>query len=80
MEYDRANAPTEVLIQSKREHHRVATLSGNAIIRDYYKTQALSGHERVTRFLPRKRTWRQAMAILIREQTRRLRRLISTTV
>jgi len=80
MQYDKANAPTEVLIQSNREHHRVATLSGNAIIRDYYKTQALSGHERVTRLLPRKRTWRQTMANLIREQTKRLRRLLSTAL
>jgi len=81
MQYDRANAPTEALIQCNREHHRIATLSSNGIIRDYYKTQALRGYERVTRLLPRpKFTWRQAMANLIRDKTKRLRRLLSTAL
>jgi len=76
--YDRANAPTEELIEAARLHHRLATLSGNAIIRDYYKTQALTGYERVTQFLPKpKSTWRRTTAQLIREKTKRLRRLIS---
>jgi hypothetical protein len=75
--YDRANAPTEELIQAARLHHIRATLGGNAIIRDYYKTQYLTG-ERVTRLLPRpKFTWRRTTANLIREKTKRLRRLIS---
>lgn len=80
MQYDdKANAPTEVLIQQTREHHRIATLSGNQIIRDYYKTQALSGNERVTRLLtrPTKKIWSKETVKLIRETTKRLRRLIS---
>lgn len=64
MQYDRANAPTEIL--ARREHHRIATLGRNAIIRDYYKTQALRGDERVTRLLPRK--------------TKRPRRMISAAL
>jgi hypothetical protein len=75
--HERSNAPTEALIQARREHHRIATLSGNAIIRDYYRTQVLSGQERVTRLRPRKRTWRQAMNNLIRDKTKRLRRLLA---
>lgn len=78
--YDRANAPTEALIEGVRPDHRIATLGRNAIIRDYYKTQALSGRERVTRLLPRKRTWRDVMSRLIREKTKRLRRLLSTAL
>jgi hypothetical protein len=74
--YDRSNAPTEELIQAKREHHRIATLSGNAIIRDCYRTQVLSGQERVTRILPR-RSWRRVTLNLIREKTKRLRRLLT---
>jgi hypothetical protein len=76
---DRTNAPTEVLIRCEREHHRIATLGRNAIIRDHYKTQALTGNERVTRLLPRP-TWRQTTAKLIREKTKRLRRLITTAL
>jgi len=76
--YERSNAPTEELIQAAREHHRIATLSGNAIIRDYYKTQYLTG-ERVTRILPR-RSWRRVTMNLIREKTKRLRRLLSTAL
>jgi len=74
--YDRANTPTKELIQATRQHHINATLGGNQIIRDYYRTQVLAGRERVTRLLPRP-TWRQTTAKLIREKTKRLRRLIS---
>lgn len=77
MQYDIANAPTELLIQ--REHHRVATLGRNQIIRDHYKTQALSGRERMTKLLPRP-TWRRVAADLIREKTKGLRRLIGTVL
>ncbi len=76
---DRTNAPTEVLIQATRQHHINVTLGGNRIIRDYYRTQFLNGNERVTRLLPRP-TWRQTTAKLIREKTKRLRRLITTAL
>src|SRR5262245_6158471 len=74
--YDRMDAPTEELIIAKREHHRIATLGRNAIIRDYYRTQALRGNERVTLLLPRP-TWRQITVKLISEKTKKLRRLIT---
>jgi hypothetical protein len=76
--YDRSNAPTTILVQ--REHHRIATLGQNRIIRDHYRTQFLNGNERVTRLLPRKRTWRQVMVNLITEKTKRLRRLLSAAL
>lgn len=60
---DRENAPTEPVIT--RQHHRIATL-GNPIIIDRNRTQ----------LLPRL-TWQRATAKLIREKTKRLRRLIS---
>jgi hypothetical protein len=75
--YDRSNAPTTIL--ATRQQHINATLGGNKIIRDYYRTQVLSGQERVTRLLPRP-TWRQMTAKLIREKTKRLRRLITTAL
>jgi len=77
MQYDRANAPTEILAQ--REHHRIATLGRNAIIRDHYRTQALRGNERVTRLLPRP-TWRKMAVNLIREKTKGLRRLLTAAL
>jgi hypothetical protein len=73
--YDISNAPTTVFAQ--REHHRIATLGQNKIIRDYH-TRTLNGQERVTRLLPRRRSWRQAMTDLINSKTKRLRRLLST--
>lgn len=75
--YNKATAPTEILAQ--REHHRIATLGRNAIIRDHYKTQALRGNERVTQLLP-KPTWRKMTVNLIREKTKGLRRLISAVL
>ena len=63
--YDRENAPTQVLTEPltealiRREHHRIATLGRNRIIRDHYKTQALSGRERVTVLLPKTKRPRQ---------------------
>lgn len=75
--HDRANAPTTIL--AARQEHINATLGGNKIIRDYYKTQYLYG-ERVTRLLPRRRSWRQAMTNLIKDKTKRLRRLLSTAL
>lgn len=75
--YDRSNAPTTIL--AERQHHIKATLGGNQIIRDYYKTQFLNG-ERVTRLLPRRKSWRQAMTDLINSKTKRLRRLLSTAL
>jgi len=77
MQQDRANTPTEIL--ARREHHRIATLGRNAIIRDHFKTQALRGNERVTRLLPRP-TWRKMTVNLIREKTKGLRRLITTAL
>jgi len=77
--YDRENAPTEELIQARREHHRIATLGQNKIIRDYH-TRILNGQERVTRLLPRRRSWRQAMTDLINSKTKRLCRLLSTAL
>jgi hypothetical protein len=74
--YDRSNAPTTIL--AERQHHINATLGGNKIIRDYYRTQYLTG-ERVTRLLPRK-TWRRVTMNLIREKTKRLRRLLTTAL
>lgn len=75
---DIANAPTEVLIQ--REYHRIATLSGNRIVRDYYKTQALRGQERVTRLLPRPKPslW-QSIVNLIMGITGKKRAVIAQT-
>ena len=74
--YDRANAPTEELIQGIRPNHAISTLGRNAIIRDYYRTQALRGNERMTKLLPRP-TWRSVTVKLIAEKTKRLRRLIT---
>ena len=65
-----ADAPTETLIQAQRKHHVIATLGHNAIIRDYYKTQALTltGGERVTKLLPRRKPslWRSIVDLIVK--------------
>lgn len=57
--HDRANAPTEALIQ--RQYHRIATLGRNQIIRDHYRTQYLKGNERVTSLLPKTKRPRRTL-------------------
>lgn len=69
---DIANAPTRPLtttILPTRQAHIRATLGGNRIIRDYYKTQYLTG-ERVTRVLPKPSLWRSFFK-LIAEKTKK---------
>jgi hypothetical protein len=71
---DIANAPTRPLttIPLTRQAHIRATLGGNRIIRDYYKTQYLTG-ERVTKVLPRRKSslWRSIIDLFTNHQTQR---------
>jgi hypothetical protein len=63
--YDISNAPTVDL-----STHRIATLGGNQIKCDSYRTRILPR-------IPRKSTWQKITANLIREKTKRLRRLLT---
>jgi hypothetical protein len=66
--YDISNAPTVGL-----STHRIATLGGNQIKCDPYRTAILPR-------IPRKRTWQKIAADLIRRKTKGLRRLITTAL
>jgi hypothetical protein len=66
--YDISNALTVDL-----SAHRIATLGGNQIKYDPYRTRILPR-------IPRKRTWQEITTKLILEKTKRLRRLITTAL
>jgi hypothetical protein len=66
--HDISTAPTVDL-----PTHRIATLGGNQIKCDAYRTRILPR-------VPRKKTWQEITADLIRDKTKRLRRLLTEAI